>query len=101
MTFLGKPAGYGRQRRDEYTRRDYHKVTDEVKTDWDLSGAVEDARLLLEVGYRVAQVDSYPEWKPGAEFKAARDAMMKGASKSRSSGGEWAWAPRRGMMTSR
>ena len=26
-----------------------------MKPDWDLSGAVEDARLLLEVGYRVAR----------------------------------------------
>ena len=29
-------------------------MTDEVKPDWDLAGAVEDLRLLFEVGYRVA-----------------------------------------------
>jgi len=48
-----------------------------VKPDWDLSGAREDAQLLLAVGYRVAQADKYPEWKPGNEFKAKRDAMLK------------------------
>jgi Zn-dependent M28 family amino/carboxypeptidase len=75
--YIGKPAGYGQQKRDEYTARDYHKVSDEVKPDWDLSGAVDDVRLFLEVGYRVSQTDRYPEWKPGAEFKAKREAMLK------------------------
>jgi hypothetical protein len=28
------------------------------------------------VGYRVANADRFPEWKPGNEFKAKRDAMM-------------------------
>lgn len=75
--YLGKPAGYGAQKRDYYTEHDYHKPSDEVKPDWDLSGAVEDLRVLFEVGYRVAQADAFPEWKPGTEFKARRDAMMK------------------------
>ena len=52
--FAGKPAEYGRRKRDEYSRRDYHKVTDEVKPDWDLSGAVEDLQFLFMVGCRVA-----------------------------------------------
>ncbi|MBA3243322.1 MAG: M28 family peptidase [Acidobacteria bacterium] len=74
--YTGKSAEYSQQKRDEYTNNDYHKVTDEVKADWDLSGAVEDAQLLLVIGHRIAQGDKYPEWKPGTEFKAKRDAMM-------------------------
>ena len=42
-----------------------------------VSGAVEDAELFLAVGYRVANADKLPEWKPGNEFKAKRDAMLK------------------------
>lgn len=75
--YIGKPAGYGQQKRDEYTERDYHKVSDEVKPDWDLSGAVEDLAVYLQVGYRVAQSDRYPEWKPGTEFKARREQMLE------------------------
>jgi Zn-dependent M28 family amino/carboxypeptidase len=75
--YIGKPAGYGRQKRDYYTEHDYHKPSDEVKPDWDLTGAVEDLQVLFNVGYRVAQDDGYPEWKAGTEFKAKRDAMMK------------------------
>jgi Zn-dependent M28 family amino/carboxypeptidase len=77
VDFIGKPPEYSKQKREEYTNRDYHAPSDEVKPDWDLSGAREDAQLLLAVGYRVAQADKYPEWKPGNEFKAKRDAMLK------------------------
>lgn len=73
-----KPAGYGQAKRDEYTARDYHKPSDEIKPDWDLSGAVEDLRLLATVGYRVAQGNSYPQWKPGTEFKAKREESLRG-----------------------
>lgn len=76
VTFVGKPADYGKQKRDEFNRRDYHAPSDEVKPDWDLSGLAEDAKLLLAVGYRVAMAATYPEWKPGNEFKAARDKML-------------------------
>ncbi len=81
MTYLGRPADYGKAKRDEYTQKDYHKVSDEVKPDWDLSGAVDDLRLLFEVGYSVAQGDGLPEWKPGTEFKGVRDAMLKSSGR--------------------
>ncbi|MGI9190421.1 MAG: M28 family peptidase [Longimicrobiaceae bacterium] len=77
--FVGKPAGYGQQKRDEYTENDYHKPSDEIKPDWDLAGAVEDTRLLFRVGYDVAEAERWPEWKPGTEFKALRERMLGGA----------------------
>ena len=64
-------------RSDEFDSTDYHQVTDEVRPDWDLSGAVQDVQLVFEVGYQVANGDKFPEWKPGSEFKAKRDSMMK------------------------
>ena len=63
--YIGKPPGFGLRMREEYTAKDYHKVSDEIKPDWDLSGAVEDLQLLFQVGYRVAQSKQLPEWKPG------------------------------------
>jgi Zn-dependent M28 family amino/carboxypeptidase len=76
VDFVGKPPEYSKQKRDEYTNKDYHAPSDEVKPDWDLSGAREDAHLLLAVGYRVAQAEKFPEWKPGNEFKAKREATL-------------------------
>jgi Zn-dependent M28 family amino/carboxypeptidase len=62
---------------DEYDSTDYHQVTDEVRPDWDLSGAVQDVQVVFEVGYEVANGDKFSEWKPGNEFKAKRDTMLK------------------------
>src|SRR5687767_14800466 len=78
VDFIGKDANYSKTKRDEYTNKDYHKVSDEIKSDWDLTGAVDDAQLLTMIGYRVAQGDKYPEWKAGSEFKAKRDETMRG-----------------------
>lgn len=78
--FIGKPAGYGDEKRAEYTANDYHKPSDEIKPDWDLSGAVEDFQLLFMVGHQVATGDHFPEWKPGTEFKAIREEMLRAAS---------------------
>jgi Zn-dependent M28 family amino/carboxypeptidase len=77
VDYLGRAAGWGLQMREQYTREDYHKPSDKIKPYWDLSGAVEDLRLLGEVGDRVANGKTYPTWKPGSEFKAKRDAMTK------------------------
>jgi Zn-dependent M28 family amino/carboxypeptidase len=63
IDFVGKPEGYGAQKRQEYIRNDYHKPTDQVKPDWDLTGAVEDLQVLLETGYRVAQASARPVWR--------------------------------------
>ena len=79
IEFLNKPKDWGQKRRDEYTENDYHKPSDEIKPDWNLSGAAEDLRLLMTVGYRVANTEKYPEWKPGTEFKAKRDEMLSRA----------------------
>lgn len=63
-------------RRDEYTKQHYHKPSDEYDPSWDLSGAVDDLRLLFRVGYRLANESSFPNWREGTEFKALRDSMM-------------------------
>ena len=75
--YIGKPADYGQKTRDEYTDKDYHGVSDEVKPNWDLSGAIEDVYALFMVGLNVANGEKWPEWKAGTEFKAKREAMLK------------------------
>jgi Zn-dependent M28 family amino/carboxypeptidase len=77
VEYVGRPADYGRRIREEYIRNDYHKPSDAVRPDWDMSGAVEDLALYLRVGHELASVAARPEWKPGAEWKPLRDAMMK------------------------
>jgi Zn-dependent M28 family amino/carboxypeptidase len=76
IDYIDKPADYGKKKRDEYTSVDYHTPSDQVKPDWDLSGAAEDGKVFLAIGYRLAQAERFPEWKPGNEFKSIRDKML-------------------------
>ncbi len=68
-----------RRQRDDYTANRYHKPADEYDPNWDLTGAVDDLRLLFRVGYRLANESTFPNWTPGTEFRAKRDSMMAGA----------------------
>jgi Zn-dependent M28 family amino/carboxypeptidase len=78
--FIGKPADFAATVRKTYTEQHYHQPSDELRPDWDLSGAIEDLSLYFTVGLNVANADRFPEWKPGTEFKAKREAMLKKAS---------------------
>ena len=80
VNYVGKSPEFAKEKRKQYEENDYHKPTDEVKPDWDLAGAVEDAQLFLAVGYRILQGDKFPEWNPGTEFKAKRDESLKGGA---------------------
>jgi Zn-dependent M28 family amino/carboxypeptidase len=72
----GVPALYirstTREDADEYTANRYHKPSDEYNANWDLKAAVSDADALLKVALVVANVDTWPEWKPGNEFLVKR-----------------------------
>jgi Zn-dependent M28 family amino/carboxypeptidase len=61
----------------EYTENRYHKPSDEFNPNWDMKAAVADGDALFHVALRVANADQWPEWKPGAEFKAIREKSLK------------------------
>ncbi|HEY7739543.1 MAG TPA: M28 family metallopeptidase [Steroidobacteraceae bacterium] len=69
-----QPPGTGLRLYDQYYAERYHKPSDEYQPSWDVSGSIEDLRLLFEVGARVANSASWPEWYEGNEFRAARAA---------------------------
>jgi len=69
LDYVDRPADFGRLKAAEYLLQHYHRVTDEVRADWDLSGAVEDTRLLFHLTWAVAQAREWPAWKPGSEFQ--------------------------------
>ena len=59
-----------------YTAERYHKPADEFDPSWDFEGAVLDAETLIRVVLEVANAEEWPDWMPGTEFKAVRDAML-------------------------
>ena len=74
---IGADAEAGKRKAEEYVANDYHKPSDEIKEDWDLSGAVEDLQMYLRIAERVANAQQWPQWREGSEFKAVRDAQMQ------------------------
>jgi len=77
VEYVGKPPEFGKKIREEWTEKIYHTPRDVVTSEWDLRGTAEDLKLLLAVGYRIAQADKMPEWRPGNEFRAKREGMLK------------------------
>jgi Zn-dependent M28 family amino/carboxypeptidase len=74
---IGKPEGWGKQQLEEWIETKYHQPSDEYSDDWDLRGAVDDARLFFYAGLIVARQPDLPRWVPGDEFEAARKAALQ------------------------
>ncbi|MFN2567346.1 MAG: M28 family peptidase [Gemmatimonadaceae bacterium] len=86
LDYTGRPADWGKSMMSEYEANHYHRVSDEIRPGWDYSGAAEDARLLFDVGYRVAQSTTRPRWKTTTAypaFRAAHAALLRRAGVSR------------------
>ncbi|HZD20938.1 MAG TPA: M28 family peptidase, partial [Burkholderiales bacterium] len=62
---IGKPEGWGAAQHAKYEETDYHQPSDELRPDWDFSGAVEDTQLLFYLGVKVAEGKNMPSWNPG------------------------------------
>jgi Zn-dependent M28 family amino/carboxypeptidase len=82
---VGVPSAYLKSGRDfledgekkrsvqlSYTALHYHQPSDEFDARWNLEGCVEDARLLFDLVYEIADADARPRWTPGDEFENAR-----------------------------
>ena len=76
LSFVGRPAGWGEEQERLYDAERYHQQSDEYSPLWDLEGAVDDARLLMITGMRIANDPALPSWTPGDEFATVRKAAV-------------------------
>lgn len=74
---IGKPDGWGKEKLREWTDTIYHQTSDEYNENWDLRGAIDDAKLLFFVGLQVADQTQLPAWNVGDEFEATRLEALK------------------------
>lgn len=79
VDIIGKPAGWGIERRREYNRERYHTPFDEYRDDWVFTGAAEDMEALFRVGMRLATSQAWPSWSKTSEFWRIRERAMSGA----------------------
>jgi Zn-dependent M28 family amino/carboxypeptidase len=68
----GGPAA-GRAWLTAYDRDRYHQPGDNIDATWRSDGLAADARLMFELGRRLANSRLWPGWYEGSEFKAERD----------------------------
>lgn len=72
INVVERPDGWGKEQLEAWVENTYHQPSDEYDPEWDLSGAIQDTRLLLHVGMQIAEQAEMPAWLPGDEFEAAR-----------------------------
>ncbi|MFD2786910.1 M28 family metallopeptidase [Hymenobacter rubripertinctus] len=68
-----KGKDYIRRQHEEFEAQHYHQPSDEYNPAWDLRGMEQDARLLFEIGRKLANESTFPNWKASSEFRAVRD----------------------------
>lgn len=59
---------------EDYTSNRYHQPSDEYDPNWKWDGAVADLTLHWQIGRMLAEGKDWPNWLPGDEFRAVRDA---------------------------
>jgi Zn-dependent M28 family amino/carboxypeptidase len=64
----------GRAAAQEYRARRYHQPSDQYDPTWNWGGAVADVSIYYRVGRALATTRDWPNWLPGDEFRAIRDA---------------------------
>ena len=80
IDYVGKPDGLGPEDAATSTpTNDYHKPSDKVRPDWDMSGAVQDLQYYFLVGYRVAQADKFPRVEARDRVQGAPRRQVKPA----------------------
>jgi Zn-dependent M28 family amino/carboxypeptidase len=74
----GKPAGWGKQMADDYTEHRYHQPSDDYAHILTLDDAAQLGEIVYRFGFQLANAETIPTWNRDAEFRAAREAALRG-----------------------
>jgi Zn-dependent M28 family amino/carboxypeptidase len=77
LDFVGKPAGWGKEKQQDYTDHRYHQPGDELLPWYSYDGAVQQLRVIARTAISVAESPAQPVWSAGSEFRAAGEARVK------------------------
>ncbi|WP_316831888.1 M28 family metallopeptidase [Pedobacter aquatilis] len=68
---------WGKKQRLAYNEKDYHQPSDNYTPEMNTAGFAQIANILFSVGHKLSNETTFPGWKKGSEFKAARDESMR------------------------
>ena len=66
--YVGHPKDWGEKKFREYNEAHYHQPSDEYRDDWDFRGMIQEADFAMEIGRRVANLNTMPKFDPNDEF---------------------------------
>ncbi|MDB5010566.1 MAG: Aminopeptidase [Mucilaginibacter sp.] len=69
-------AEWGKKQAKGYNDNDYHQPSDSYTSAMDAGGMAQIANMLYNIGNKLGNETTFPGWKQGSEFKAARDKTM-------------------------
>jgi Zn-dependent M28 family amino/carboxypeptidase len=69
--FVGRPAGWGKEQKDQYIRQRYHQPSDEVQPWFNYDGAIQQLRVTVRTAVAIADARDQPAWNPTSEFRQA------------------------------
>jgi Zn-dependent M28 family amino/carboxypeptidase len=72
VDFVGKDSGYAKRVHDGFNEKRYHQPGDQFQAGWNYEGALQDLRLLAELGWRLANDPAMPSYHPDEQFARAR-----------------------------
>jgi len=70
--FTGPDATALLARQEAFNGKDYHQPSDQYDPSWNLEGAVNDARVLAQLAWRIAAAPVMPTYKDGDQFAQVR-----------------------------
>ncbi|TCD08387.1 M20/M25/M40 family metallo-hydrolase [Pedobacter frigidisoli] len=69
-------AEWGKQQKQDYNEKQYHQPSDNYSAQMNADGITQIANILFNVGLKLSNESTFPNWKQGSEFKEARDKSM-------------------------
>ncbi len=70
--FTGANAAELLKKQEAYNGKDYHQPSDEYDASWDLSGGVDDLKVLAQLAWRIAAAPEMPKYNDGDQFAQVR-----------------------------
>jgi hypothetical protein len=71
LSVLNRPDGWGAQEEARYLANQYRQPSDGLRGSWDYRGMLQGVRLIIRLGWVLAESEEFPTWAERSEFGAA------------------------------
>jgi Zn-dependent M28 family amino/carboxypeptidase len=75
LSYRDRVESWGAEREAEYLANRFHRPSDAVEQETLYDGLPEQVRVAVRLIWALATADTYPKWKPDAEFRAAGERL--------------------------